>query len=930
MNRLSILLALLLLAPSHARADAKPKVAKPNVIYILADDLGYGDLSSYGQDKLQTPNIDRLASEGMKFTGHYSGNTVCSPSRAVLMTGQHSGHCYLRGNLPKEQGASLDPDMTVLPEVFKKAGYTTGAFGKWGLGPTNLEGDPNPLSHGFDEFYGWKSQTIAHTYYPTSAVHNGKEIPLEEGTFIHDLVMDKARDFIRTSAENDEPFFCYIPTAVPHAAMHAPKDLHTKWRKVFPQFDKKIGKYGAGPEEPCPDVQNPIAGFGAMMENLDNEVGSILELLEELGIDDNTIVMFSSDNGAHKEGGHDPKFWNSTGGLRGHKRDMHEGGIRAPMLARWPGTIKPGSTTDHLSSFQDVLPTCAELVGEDAPQQSDGISFLPTLKGKGADQKEHDYLYWEFCKGRDQKIYSQAVRKGKWKAYRQAGKPLELFDLESDPFEEHDLAKKYPGLTAQMAARMDEAHEPLPPATTQAVTRKEPAKSTDGSPRPNVLLLCVDDLRPELGCFGASHIKSPNIDRLAKTGRAFSRHYVQAPTCGASRYTLLTGQYGGASNNALFQRAKLLETSPESVSPSMPAWFRQHGYTTVSVGKVSHHPGGRGGADWDDSSKPEMPKSWTRHLMPTGPWKHPRGAMHGLAHGEIRTKADKMDVFQSTEGADDVYPDGLTVKEAIAQLDQLAADKRPFFLAVGIIRPHLPFGSPAKYLADYTDAELPKVAHPRKPEGKTTWHGSGEFMKYNRWGRDPNEDAAFSEDVRKHYSACVTYADTLIGQLLAKLDQLGLAKETIVVLWGDHGWHLGEHAVWGKHTLFEESLRSPLIISYQGLSQPGATSAAVVESLDLFPTLCELTGVETPDDVTGTSLRPMLDDPGTAGHFAYAYKNNASTVRTPTHRLIVHKNGHAELYDHTSPEKETRNIAKDHPELVAKLTKQLEQRLASR
>lgn len=436
---------------------------KPNVIYILADDLGYGDLSCYGQTKLKTPHIDRLADEGLKFTNHYSGNTVCSPSRAVLMTGQHSGRCYLRGNLSKEVGAQLDPELTVLPEVFKAAGYATGCFGKWGMGPTHLKTAANPLQHGIDEFYGWKSQTIAHTYYPSSVVHNGKEIPLEEGTFVHDLVMDKAREFIRTQAEKRQPFFCYIPTAVPHAAMHAPADLHAKWRSKLPQFDGKVGKYGAGPGENCPPVKNPIAGFGAMMENLDNEVGSILALLKTLEIDENTIVMFSSDNGAHKEGGHDPEFWNSTGGLRGHKRDMHEGGIRTPLLARWPGTIPAGTTTDHISSFQDMLPTIAELTGESIPTPCDGISMLPTLKGK-ADQQQHDFLYWEFCKGKEQKIFSTAIRKQNWKAYHEVGKSMELFDLSNDPFETKNIAKDHPDVIQQMEIIEKDSHFPLSPA----------------------------------------------------------------------------------------------------------------------------------------------------------------------------------------------------------------------------------------------------------------------------------------------------------------------------------------------------------------------------------------------------------------------------------------------------------------------------------
>lgn len=444
--------------------------------------------------------------------------------------------------------------------------------------------------------------------------------------------------------------------------------------------------------------------------------------------------------------------------------------------------------------------------------------------------------------------------------------------------------------------------------------------------RPNVLLLCIDDLRPELACFGADYIDSPNIDALAATGRVFRRHYVQAPTCGASRYTLLTGQYGSYGNGALFQRARRLEQDSKSVPPSLPGWFREQGYTTVSIGKVSHHPGGWGGSDWADRSKPEMPESWDRHLMPVGSWQHPRGAMHGLARGEIRKKAGDMDVFQSAKGPDSIYPDGLTTREAIKQLDRLAEKEKtkPFFLAVGIIRPHLPFGAPAKYMRPYTDASLPPTPHPEKPDGQTTWHGSGEFMKYNRWGRNPNKDAEFAVEVRKHYAACVSYADALVGRILDRLEALKLRENTVIVLWGDHGWHLGEHAVWGKHALFEESLRSPLIISAPSVSRAGQSTQAVVETIDLYPTLCDLAGLPRPGSfLDGTSLQPILDDPQSPGHTAVSYKGNVQTIRTPTHRLIAHNNGHLELYDHRTPEGETRNVAEAHPELAQKLLKHL-------
>ena len=443
--------------------------------------------------------------------------------------------------------------------------------------------------------------------------------------------------------------------------------------------------------------------------------------------------------------------------------------------------------------------------------------------------------------------------------------------------------------------------------------------AVQSSPPQNVLLICIDDLRPELKCFGKDYIHSPNIDALAARGRAFTRHYVQAPTCGASRYALLTGTYGPAGNGALFRRAQ----NPKN--PSLPAHFRDNGYTTVSVGKVSHHPGGRGGSDWDDDSKLELPNSWDRHLLPAGKWQHPRGWMHGLANGEIRKNAKDMDLFQALEGNDEIYPDGIAVDETLKQLKLLADDKKPFFLATGILRPHLPFGAPAKYLRPYKDAKLPPISHPNKPEGKTTWHGSGEFMKYNRWGKDPNKDDAFATEVRKHYAACVTYADAQVGKIIQQLNDLGLAKNTIIILWGDHGWHLGEHAIWGKHALFEESLRSPLIVISPEVKKPGIISKAVAETIDLFPTLCDLTGLKKPGYLDGDSLLPQLKDAGApSDNAAISYSNRARTLRTATHRLIAHKDGHLELYDHTTPEGETKNLAKEEPGLAKKLLTRLQ------
>ena len=444
----------------------------------------------------------------------------------------------------------------------------------------------------------------------------------------------------------------------------------------------------------------------------------------------------------------------------------------------------------------------------------------------------------------------------------------------------------------------------------------------------NVLLICVDDLRPELKSFGVDYILSPNIDALVANSVSFSRHYVNAPSCGPSRYTLLTGQYGPPSNNALFIRSEKIAEGTANIDPSMPEWFKSNGYTTVSVGKVSHHPGGRGGEDWDDENIIEMPNAWDRHLMPVGEWQHPRGMMHGLAHGEIRVKPSDMDVFQAKEGNDRIYPDGLMMEEALGQLNSLAENKaQPFFMAIGIIRPHLPFGAPKSYYKPYEEIILPATPYPTKPEGQTTWHRSGEFMNYNRWGKDPREDSLFAIQVRKHYAACVSYADAQVGKILEELKRTGADKNTIVVLWGDHGWHLGEHAIWGKHSLFEESLNSPLVIHYPGMENKGIQTKSIVATVDIFPTLCELTGLEIPAFSQGKSLLPILNGPETPGHPAYGYFRNARTIRTDTHRMILHEDGFVELYDHQTSVKETLNVARDNPELITSLTALLNKEL---
>jgi len=446
--------AIVLLVLSLSTAIPTARAAedrKPNIIYIMADDLGYGDLSCYGQQKFETPNIDRLATEGIRFTQHYSGSTVCAPSRCSLMTGMHTGHAIIRGNSEvKPEGQRPLPANTVtLGSQLQKAGYVTGMFGKWGLGSPGSDGDP--MNQGFDTFYGYNCQRHAHRYDVEYLWHNDKKVDVSTSDYSHDLIAHQALSFIRD--HKDEPFFCYVPITIPHAAMQVPEDDATPFREKWPEFEEEIGRY-AGSE-----VLNPVARFAGMVTRMDRTVGQVLDLLNELGLDEDTLVIFTSDNGPHQEGGHQPEFFNSNGPLRGIKRDLYEGGIRVPMVARWPGTIAPGRESDHQSAFWDVLPTLGDVAGFETPDTIDGISFLPTLLGKQDDQVKHDYLYWEF----HERGGKQAVRRGNWKAVRlnvskNPNNPIELYNLNNDIGEVNNVAEAHPGIVADMTRLMNESH----------------------------------------------------------------------------------------------------------------------------------------------------------------------------------------------------------------------------------------------------------------------------------------------------------------------------------------------------------------------------------------------------------------------------------------------------------------------------------------
>ncbi len=429
-------------------------VEHTNVIYLLCDDMGYSDIEAYGQLKIETPNLNRLANQGMRFTQFYAGTSVSAPSRASLLTGQHTGHTHIRGNkeIQPEGQEPLDPQVETIGHLFQQHGYTTGCFGKWGLGYPGSGGEANNM--GFDQFYGYNCQRKAHSYYP-EYLWNNQEKEYQHGRYSQDAIHKHAIKFIEEN--RNRPFFGYFTYTIPHAELCQPQDsIVEMYRGRFeePRSWHSDGDYGT--------VLDPRTQFAAMVTRLDTYVGEIIDKLEELGIAENTLFIFTSDNGAHCEGGADPAFFLPADGLHGLKRSLYEGGIRVPFIAYWKGTIQPGTTAHLPAAAWDMMPTFANLLNASPnwrDEPTDGLSILPTLTQQG-EQQEHSHLYWEFHEegGR------QAVRAGDWKLIRQnikSGNPsYELYNLPNDPQENNNIATEHPQKVTELMAIMDSEHTP--------------------------------------------------------------------------------------------------------------------------------------------------------------------------------------------------------------------------------------------------------------------------------------------------------------------------------------------------------------------------------------------------------------------------------------------------------------------------------------
>ena len=436
--------------PKHNKSSETP-----NVIFILADDLGFSDIEAYGNQLISTPNINKLSKEGMSFTQVFSGSTISSPSRACLMTGQHTGHTKVRGHIEHspEGQEPLDTAVHTVAQLFRAAGYTTGAFGKWGLGYPGSIAEPNKV--GFDKFFGYVCQRQAHSYYPLWLYDNTTKIPLDGKTYAPDPIQQQALQFIRDN--RDKPFFGYFAYTIPHASLEQPDDSILQMYKgkfCEPKTFTYSGDYTG--------TTIPRTQFAGMVTRLDTYIGQVVDELRKLGILDNTLIIFTSDNGPHTEGGADPEFFNTEKRLKGYKRSLYEGGVRVPFIVRWDGHVAPGTTSNHLAAAWDMMPTFTELLGMQAvwTQPTDGVSMLPTITGEGT-QPQHDYLYWEFHEegGR------QAVRKGPWKLIRQkirTSPTLELYNVDDDLNETRDLSAQNPEKVQELKSIMDKARTPSP------------------------------------------------------------------------------------------------------------------------------------------------------------------------------------------------------------------------------------------------------------------------------------------------------------------------------------------------------------------------------------------------------------------------------------------------------------------------------------
>ncbi|MFO0906306.1 MAG: sulfatase-like hydrolase/transferase [Pirellulales bacterium] len=914
------------------QATSKPAEDKLNVVFIMADDLGWGELGCYGQKKIPTPNLDRLAAEGTRFTQHYSGAPVCAPSRCVLMTGRHLGHAEVRGNLQAkkhfpeftEGQHPLSATARTWVQDFQAAGYATGAMGKWGLGPVGSTGDPN--QKGFDLFFGYNCQAVAHSYFPSHLWRNAERVPLNERPipghkkqpdgevkledwqgehYAPRKMIEEAERFVDENASR--PFVLYLPFIEPHVAMQPPPESVAK----FPQeWDDRPyrGQCGYLPHP------RPRAAYAAMVSDLDGYVGRILAKLEQHGLSERTLVVFTSDNGtthAHQGdaafhvGGCDAEFFDSTAGLRGYKGSVYEGGIRVPMLARLPGKIPAGRVVEAPSYFADWYPTLCDAAGLAAPEGVDGVSQWSLLTG-GEPAAQRPPLVWVFPEYGGQ----VAVRMGQTKVVRRGLKTKqpgawEVYDLGVDPGEQNDVASQSQDAIERAKAILKEqtdANEVFP------ISIPDDAAQSDKSSRPNLVWIMADDLGyGELGCYGQQLIQTPRLDQMAREGLRFTQFYAGATVCAPSRSVLMTGQHHGRTRvrgNAGQgnPRAQALRDGDATVAKVL----QQAGYRTALIGKW-----GLGDVGPADSGLPRkqgfdlfygyLNQHHAHNHFPDFLWRNEQRE----TLPNVVTPVGETGAGFATEAR--VFADDRFAEECLKFMNE--SKEQPFFLYWSLVTPHannertgrLKNGAHVPDFGPYADRDWP----------------------------DPD----------KGHAAMITRLDQHVGRFLDELKRLGIAEKTLVIFTSDNGPHnesnhhpprfqpAGPFSGL-KRSLTDGGIRVPCIAWQPGRVAAGRTTDHVAYFGDWMATAAELAGAKTPDGCDSISFVPTLKGQGDrqAKHeFLYwefhergfsqaaLYQGRWKGIRERAVDAAL------ELYDLQSDAGEKRNVAAEHPEIVAKL-----------
>jgi iduronate 2-sulfatase len=919
--------ALFILAAS-VLAPCLHGVEPPNIVIILTDDQGYADIS-FNPDhprEVATPHMDQLAREGVFFSQAYTSGHVCSPTRAGLMQSRYQQRVgvYTAG----DGGRGFDPKLPIFPSFLPNE-YTSTAIGKWHLG---LDDDYpqlkwHAMSRGFDECYKFMGRG-GHDYFKLQGVNGSDYAPVylnrkrltdnEYKGYMTTRLTEEAVDFI--DREKADPFFLYLAYNAVHSPAQAPKEDIDRYLKKIPGISEKR------------------ATLMAMLHHLDLGVGAVVKKLKDENLWQNTLLFFLTDNGGSKAMEAD------NGTLRGFKGSLNEGGIRTPWIMSWPEKFKGGRVIKTPVISIDILPTVLDATGTDVPEgtQFDGKSILPLLTGPA--DSHHTNLFWNSGPTKGE----WAVRQGGWKAHGFREK-LSLYDLESDPSETKDLAAKNPAKASElfdlhekwlntMVVSAGTGHKTPAPANQPTAKgkarelkreqkREERRKAREQKVQPpptrtpNVLFIVCDDLNTHVGPSGYGQIQTPSLDSLAASSMTFRRAYCQYPVCGPSRASLLSGLYP-ETTGVLNNTADIRQSRPGTIS--IPQNFKANGYWTASVGKIFHSSRHQHGeVAWHEQimfQNDELPlvaKARKTYEAQHGSielrtnrknWKSHLGALSKQTRGQTPPG------YGPTGLKDEQHKDGKNVRQIISWLDQESHGEKPFFIACGIQKPHVPFLAPKKYFDRYPRENL---KFPLSPSND--WDDIPALAMVKRFqsfgfemGR---EDDSLRREYTQAYHACISYIDAQLGMLFDALREHNLWENTIVIFTSDHGYHLGEHFMWGKVTLFEECARVPLIIRVPGMTRPGASTDALVELVDFHPTLLELCGLQTKNPLQGKSLVPLLRDPESPGkEYAYTVVSRGAklgrSIRTKDWRYAEWgTSAMAELYNLRNDPKEYTNLA---------------------